>query len=112
MKKLQVKKMQEEKVYELTMDEHVKKWKLDAEERELLEWMESGNYTPLRGAEEKRMRELLRNSARAHNAKTRTISFRTTDSVYNGIRARAMREGLPYQTYINSVLHKLVNSPV
>jgi predicted DNA binding CopG/RHH family protein len=92
------------------MDEHAKKWNLDAEEREWLEVVESGRGVPLKGAEKERVVTMLRDSARAKLRKTKTINVRVTPYVYNGIKARASAEGMPYQTFIGSLLHKAVSA--
>ena len=49
-----------------------------------------------------------RDAARATLAKNRRVNIRLSSSVLTGIQARAMEEGLPYQTLIASVLHKYV----
>lgn len=49
-----------------------------------------------------------RDAARATLAKNRRVNIRLSSSVLTGIQARAMEEGLPYQTLIASILHKYV----
>ena len=50
----------------------------------------------------------FRDAARATLAKDRRVNIRLSSSVLAGIQARAMEEGLPYQTLIASILHKYV----
>ena len=45
-------------------------------------------------------------SARAQREKTKLVSIRVREYDLERLRARAEREGLPYQTLINSLIHK------
>jgi predicted DNA binding CopG/RHH family protein len=47
-------------------------------------------------------------AARATLAKDRRLNIRLSSPVLDGLQARALEEGLPYQTLIASVLHKFV----
>jgi len=42
------------------------------------------------------------------SSKSRSVNIRIAESVLEELKRRAMREGLPYQTLISSVLHKYV----
>ena len=44
--------------------------------------------------------------ARAQREKTKLVSIRVREYDLERLRARAEREGLPYQTLINSLIHK------
>jgi hypothetical protein len=50
----------------------------------------------------------FRQAARATMAKDRRLNIRLSSPVLDGLQARAIEEGLPYQTLIASVLHKFV----
>lgn len=43
------------------------------------------------------------------SAKEKRISLRMSADILQKLRTKAAREGLPYQTYINSVLFKVAN---
>lgn len=43
------------------------------------------------------------------NPKKKRISILVSENVLTKLRARAMEEGIPYQTLINSILHKHVD---
>ncbi|MCC6868405.1 MAG: hypothetical protein IT522_06235 [Burkholderiales bacterium] len=51
----------------------------------------------------------LRAAARATSIKDRRVNIRLSTSDLLGIQARALEEGVPYQTLIASVLHKFIS---
>ena len=83
----------------------------DDEERELYLAIEAGEFdnvpselTPERKA------ELMQAARNTLNGGERTqITLRISKYNLSKLKARAMREGMPYQTLINSILHKAVN---
>jgi len=80
--------------------------KLDAYEAEVLEAYESGELKPMATkAELARMRA----AARATAIKDRRINIRLSSGDLHDIQAKALEEGMPYQTLIASVLHKFVS---
>ncbi|MCX5956446.1 MAG: hypothetical protein NTW51_08570 [Cyanobacteria bacterium] len=50
----------------------------------------------------------LEASARSTATKDQRINIRLTSEDLGALRARALQEGIPYQTLISSVLHKYV----
>ena len=80
--------------------------KLDAYEAEVLKAYESGKLKPVATkAELARMRA----AARATAIKDRRINIRLSSGDLHDIQARALEEGMPYQTLIASILHKYVS---
>ena len=82
---------------------------LDDEERELYKAIESGNndFTSIMTPELKaKMMQAARNTL---NDERVPISIRISKYNLSKIKAMALREGMPYQTLINSILHKAVN---
>jgi len=81
--------------------------KLKKDERELLESVESGEWqsVPDRETEVSRYREY----AAATFKKDRRINIRISSKDLNALQKRALREGIPYQTLVSSVLHKFVS---
>jgi predicted DNA binding CopG/RHH family protein len=79
--------------------------KLDKYEEEVLTAFESGALLPIATKDEL---ERIRESARATATKDQRINIRLSAGDLRDIQARAMQEGLPYQTLIASVLHKYV----
>ncbi len=83
---------------------------LDREEEELFNIIESDDYvvskstlTPERKAE---LQLAARNTL---NDERVQITLRVSKYNLSKLKARAVREGMPYQTLINSILHKEVN---
>jgi len=85
-----------------------KTYRLDVEEKEILRAFESGAYVSVPQKEKMHMFAELQSAAKNTLAKTRSITLRVSDVDLHRIKVRAHREGLPYQTYINSLLHKVV----
>ena len=80
--------------------------KLDPYEREVLEAYESGKLKPITSkAELQRMRA----AARATSIKDKRVNIRLSSADLLDIQAKALAEGMPYQTLIASVLHKYVS---
>lgn len=74
---------------------------LDEEEKEILEFMEKGEWkNPPNFALLKRDLEL---SAREH-LKRKQVTIRLQTPLLRSIRAQALKLGIPYQTYIQSAL--------
>jgi len=78
---------------------------LDKYEQEVLAAFESGKLFPIATKEEL---ERIRESARATATKDQRINIRLSAGDLRDIQAKAMQEGMPYQTLIASVLHKYV----
>ena len=81
--------------------------KLKNNEQELLESFEAGEWqsVPDREAEVSRYREY----ATATFKKDRRLNIRISSKDLNALQKRALREGIPYQTLVASVLHKFVS---
>jgi predicted DNA binding CopG/RHH family protein len=79
--------------------------KLDPYELEVLEAYETGKLKPIASkAELQRMRI----AARATSIKDKRVNIRLSSVDLLDIQAKALAEGMPYQTLIASVLHKYV----
>lgn len=77
--------------------------KLDADEKELLESFERGEW---KSTGNKRERARYARYARATFRKDRRLNIRLSSRDLEAIQKRALAEGLPYQTLIASLLHK------
>ena len=77
---------------------------LDRYEKQVLSAYESGKLKPVvtSGASLRRYREY----ARATLTKNRRVNIRVSTQDVSDIQARAVEEGMPYQTLMASVLHK------
>ena len=78
--------------------------KLDANERDLLESVERGEWRAARGG--KRERSRFARYAKATFRRDRRLNIRLSSKDLEAIQKRALAEGLPYQTLIASLLHK------
>ena len=78
--------------------------KFDADEKELLESVERGEWKSATGG--KRERTRYSRYAKATFRKDRRLNIRLSSKDLEAIQKRALAEGLPYQTLIASLLHK------
>ncbi|MBN8440320.1 MAG: hypothetical protein J0M28_01230 [Thauera sp.] len=79
--------------------------RIDPEEIEILEAYEKGL---LESVATKAELAKFKAAARATAIKDRRVNIRLSSGDLNDIQARALEEGIPYQTLIASVLHKYV----
>ncbi len=80
------------------------KQKLDSEERAILKAFESGKLKSISNvkAEKKRIQRI----AKTYGLKNKRISLRMSEWDFTKIQEEALREGLPYQTLLSSIIHK------
>jgi predicted DNA binding CopG/RHH family protein len=78
--------------------------KLDADEKELVDSVERGDWKLARGG--KRERSRYSRYAKATFRKDRRLNVRLSSKDLEAIQKRALAEGLPYHTLISSLLHK------
>lgn len=76
------------------------------EEKELMGSVERGEWEPVKGME----KEIARHRLMAHETmkKDHRINVRLTQHDLIGLKTRAAREGIPYQTLVASIIHKYV----
>ena len=84
----------------------MKYYELDKEEEQILKDFESGHFTPV--PNEKKEIARLAAIAKHSLSKTKTVNIRMSEKDLFKLKEKAVREGLPYQTLISSVLHKSV----
>lgn len=78
---------------------------LEEYEAEVLHAYDSGEFESILDEAE---RVRLRDAARATGTKDRRVNIRLSSVDVRDIQALALREGIPYQTLISSILHKYV----
>jgi predicted DNA binding CopG/RHH family protein len=78
---------------------------IDKEERAILDAYERSK---LRSVATKKELAKFKAAARATATKDRRVNIRLSSNDLREIQARALADGLPYQTLIASVLHKYV----
>jgi predicted DNA binding CopG/RHH family protein len=83
------------------------KTKLSKEEREILESFEKGEWVRVERLSErnKALAEYARNTLK----KDRRLNIRISERDLVELQRKAVKEGLPYQTYVASIIHKFVN---
>ena len=81
--------------------------KLGAEEQEILDSFENGTLKKSKGI--KKQIEQHQVIAEATFKKDARINIRLSSRDLRSLQARALREGIPYQTLVSSVLHKFVD---
>jgi len=80
---------------------------LDPEEKEIFEAFESGRLQRIQKVPEELARH--RDAAAATFKKDARINIRLSSRDLRALQARALKEGIPYQTLVSSVLHKYVD---
>ena len=81
--------------------------KLDSEEKEILEAFDSGKLKRSRNAKKKI--EEHKAIAEATFKKDARINIRLSSRDLRSLQAKAMMEGMPYQTFVSSLLHKYID---
>lgn len=85
----------------------MKKMYLDNEERDMVESIERGEWRSVMNlkAEIKKHQEYARNTLR----KDKRVNIRISARDLEAIQAKAVEDGIPYQTLMASVLHRFVS---
>jgi predicted DNA binding CopG/RHH family protein len=78
--------------------------KLDAEEQELLESVERGEWKSVKDFKEQAA--FAKEAAKNFLRKDERVTFRISSADLARLKQKAAYEGLPYQTLIASILHK------
>ena len=83
----------------------------EKEELDLMESSERGEWAPLPAYDFEKQKALWEAAAKAYlNPKRERISISIPKRDLERLKMRAAEEGMPYQTLINSILHKYVES--
>ena len=83
------------------------KTKLSKEEKEILEGFEKGEWVPVKNLSERK--KALAEYARSTLKKDRRLNVRISERDLVELQRKAVKEGLPYQTYVASIIHKFLN---
>ncbi|MDA3811902.1 MAG: antitoxin [Spirochaetaceae bacterium] len=81
---------------------------LDEYEKELMESIENDEYevVPLSEKEKQAFVQAAINTGK----KDQRMNIRMSSTDINKLKAKALHEGMPYQTLVSSILHKYVNN--
>ena len=77
------------------------------EERKLMESIESEEWVSVDNIDEEIKK--ARETARSTFIKSERMNIRISSKDLNGLKVRAMEEGIPYQTLVSSIIHKYVS---
>ncbi|MCG6534225.1 MAG: antitoxin [Syntrophales bacterium LBB04] len=83
------------------------KIKLTKKEQEILDSFEKGEWVPVENLS-KRKAELMKYAMNTLR-KDKRLNIRISERDLSELQKKAMIEGLPYQTYISSIIHKFIN---
>jgi predicted DNA binding CopG/RHH family protein len=83
------------------------KTKLTKEENKILKSFENNEWVPESNLL-KRKKELMQ-YARNTLKKDKRLNIRISERDLVELQRKAVKEGLPYQTYVTSILHKFIN---
>jgi predicted DNA binding CopG/RHH family protein len=86
------------------------KTKLDAYENEILSAYENDSLKPSKFSDTEKKR--FQSYARETMKKNRRVNIRMSEYDLKAIQLKAMEEGMPYQTFIASVLHKVADGKI
>jgi predicted DNA binding CopG/RHH family protein len=83
------------------------KTKLTKEEKGIRDSFERGEWVPVANLSQrkKELTEYARNTLR----KDKRLNIRISERDLLELQRKAIQEGLPYQTYISSIIHKFIN---
>ncbi|MDP3028317.1 MAG: antitoxin [Deltaproteobacteria bacterium] len=85
----------------------MKKTILDAEEKDILESYERGEWRTVKNQKQEiiKLREYAKNTLQ----KDKRINIRMSSKDLDQVQVIAAQEGIPYQTLISSIIHKYVS---
>jgi len=83
------------------------KTRLTKEEKEIVKSFEKGEWVPT--ADLSRRKKELVQYARNTLRKDKRLNIRISEKDLIELQRKAVREGLPYQTFVASILHKFIN---
>ncbi len=83
----------------------MKKNYFSAEEKEIMESIERDEFVPVTDVELKEVVEAI-----AARKKDMTLTIRVNHKDINRIKKMAQKRGIPYQSYISEVIHRVAQS--
>lgn len=83
------------------------KTKLTKEEKEIIDSFDKGEWVPV--ADLSKRKQELAEYARNTLRKDKRLNIRISERDLIELQRKAVKEGLPYQTYVSSIIHKFIN---
>ena len=85
---------------------------LDKEERELLDAYSKGDFKSVPNAEQEKKKAVAAARATIAMRKNKNVNIRISEGDLHAIKTKAQERGLPYQTFISSILHQFTNGRI
>ena len=85
----------------------MKKDNYTKEELEIVDYIENGNPKSIPNFKEEL--ELITKSVKHKLDSKKQVNFRINENDLEKLKTRALQEGIPYQTLLNSIIHKYLN---
>ncbi len=85
----------------------MKNYQLTTEEEEILKAVEAGEFKRIKNFEKAKQEAIA--AARNTINKNKNINLRISEKDLSKLKAKALEEGMPYQTLAASILHKYAN---
>jgi predicted DNA binding CopG/RHH family protein len=85
----------------------MKDYELDTDEQAILDEFEAGVYIDVPDQDERKA--IVEGYAKNSLNKTKNINIRLSERDLYRLKAKAIEEGIPYQTLSSSILHKAVS---
>jgi predicted DNA binding CopG/RHH family protein len=79
----------------------------EKEDKDLLASIENGEWVTVKNRTE--MMKKLKETARNTMLKDQRMNIRIGKKDLDGLKIKAMEEGIPYQTLVSSIIHKYIN---
>lgn len=86
----------------------MKYYDLDSEEKQILEDFEKDQYLSVKDF--KKAKQAYQEAAVNTLSKAKNINIRLSQKDLLKLKAKAIEDGLPYQTLVSSILHRFVNN--
>ena len=83
------------------------KTRLTKEEKEIVKSFENGEWKPVKNLAGRK--KALMQYARHTLKKDKRLNIRISERDLIELQRKAIREGLPYQTFVASIIHKFIN---
>jgi predicted DNA binding CopG/RHH family protein len=80
---------------------------LTKEEKEIVKGFEKGEWVPV--TDFSRRKKAVMQYARNTLKKDKRLNIRISERDLVELQRKAVREGLPYQTFVSSIIHKFIN---
>ena len=78
----------------------------DKEELEIVDYIEEENPSSVPNLSEKK--DKIKSAVTAKYTKRKAINIKVLESDLERLKSKALKEGMPYQILLNSVLHKYI----